>query len=231
MRTRFLKGVVLVAIVSAATVVSTGALAGTGIGGVFNLGTTNTTNASTVLQGSTTGQQLRVVNNATTGTGVTGIGIHTAANEPPLAVDSTARVNNLNADLLDGQTSASFVAGGGRIVSARVAQAIPSANAVVLSVPSFGTLEASCQSTGFGVLWRNRTSPSTPLDVWLLEQGGITRFTTQATANTATNFASDVKGDEMFTEEVGRPGHTATITIAAHWSPSGCIFANQAIVQ
>jgi hypothetical protein len=230
MRTRFLKGVLLVAIVSAATVVSTAALAGTGIGGVFNLGSTNSTNASTVLQGSTAGQQLRVVNNAATGTGVTGIGIHTAANEPPLAVNSTARVSNLNADLLDGQTSAAFVAGGGRIVSARVEQAIPSANAVVLTVPSFGTIEASC-STGFGMMWRNGTNPSTPLDVWLFEQGGITRFTTQATAGTATPLAIDVKDDALFTLVVGRPGHTATITTASHWSPSGCIFHAQAVVQ
>src|SRR5262245_19590911 len=117
MKTRFFKVVVLVAVVGAATAASTAALAGTGVGGVFNLGTTNTTNTPTVLQGSTTGQQLRVVNTATTGAGITGIGIHTAANEPPLAVNSTTRVNNLNADLLDGQTSAAFVAGGGHIVS------------------------------------------------------------------------------------------------------------------
>jgi hypothetical protein len=101
----------------------------------------------------------------------------------------------------------------------------------VLTVPTFGTIEASCQATGFGLLWRNRTNPSTALDVWVFEQGGVTRFVTQATANTATNLAINVKGDEMFTEQVGRPGHTATITTAAHWSPSGCIFHAQAVVQ
>lgn len=231
MKTTFLKGVVLGAVVCGTTVVSTAAFAGTGIGGVFNLGTTNAVNASTVLSGSTSGQQLRVVNNAGTGTGTTGIGIHTAPNEPPLAVDSTTKVNNLNADLLDGQTSAAFVAGGGHIVSARLTETIPGANATVLSVPTFGTVEATCASTGFGLLWRNRTNPSTPLDVWVVEQGGVTRFVTQATANTATQIALDVKGDQLFTEQAGRPGHTATITTAAHWSPAGCIFHAQAITQ
>lgn len=231
MKRRFLQGVVLGAVVCGMTVVSTAALAGSGIGGVFNLGTTNTTNASTVLSGSTSGQQLRVVNNAGTGTGTTGIGIHTALNEPPLAVDSKTKVNNLNADLLDGQTSAAFVAGGGHITSARLTETIPSANATVLAVPTFGTIEATCQLTGFGLVWRNRTNPSTPLDVWVVEQGGVTRFVVQAASNVATQIALDVKGDQLFTEQVGQPGHTATITTSAHWSPTGCIFHAQATTQ
>ena len=231
MQTRVLKGVVLGAVVFGMTVVSTAALAGTGIGGVFNLGATNTVNAPTVLQGSTSGQQLRVVNNTGTGTGTTGIGIHTAPNEPPLAVDSKIRVDNLNADLLDGQSSASFVAGGGNITSARLTETVPGANSTVLAVPTFGTVEATCAPTGFGLLWRNRTNPSTPLDVWVVEQGGVTRFVIQATSNVATQIALDVKGDQLFTEQAGRPGHTATITTSAHWSPTGCIFQAQAITQ
>jgi hypothetical protein len=225
---RFAKVVVLVAIVSSSTVVSTAALAGTGIGGVFNLGTTNRTNASTVLQGSTNGPQLRVVNDARTGTG---IGIRTATNQPPLAVNSQRRVDNLNADLLDGQSAAAFVAGSGQIVSARREATIPGANSVVLAVPTFGTVEGTCQATGFGLSWRNRTNPGTRLDVWVVEAGGVTRFVQQATTGTVTNLAIDVKGDETFTEQVGRPGHTATIVESAHWTPAGCIFAAQAVVQ
>jgi hypothetical protein len=231
MKTRFLKGVVLGAVVAGLTVTSTAAVAGTGIGGVFNLGAANTVNASTVLQGSTSGhQQLRVVNNATTGAGTTGIGIHTAPNEPPLAVDSKIKVSNLNADLLDGQSSTAFVAGGGHISSARLVETIPGADATVLSVPTFGTIEATCAATGFGLLWRNRTNPSTELDVWVVHDG-VTRFVTQPTTNDATQMALDVKGDELFTEQVGRTGHTATITTAAHWSPTGCIFHAQAVTQ
>jgi hypothetical protein len=229
MKTRFLQGVVLGALVGGMTLVSTAALAGTGIGAVFNLGRTNTTNASTVLQGSTNGQELRVSNSASTGA-ATGIGIHTPANKPPLAVDSKTKVNNLNADLLDGETSAAFVAGGGQILSARLEESNPGANANVLAVPGFGTIEATCAPTGFGLSWRNRTNPSTALDVWVVHEG-VTRYVSQAGSDVATALAIDVKGDELFTAQVGRPGHTATITTAAHWTPTGCVFHAEAVVQ
>jgi len=230
MKTTFLKGVLLGAVVCGAVVVPHAALAGTGIGGVFNLGTTNRANASTVMQGSTTGQQLRVENDASTGIGTTGIGIHTAPNEPPLAVDSKTKVNNLNSDLLDGQTSTAFVAGGGRILSARLPETNPGANATVLAVPGFGTIEASCAPTGLGMLWRNGTAPSTALDVWVVSHG-VTRYVSQAATNVATPLAIDVKGDEMFSAQVGRPGHTATLTTAGHWTPTGCVFHAEAVVQ
>ncbi len=230
MKTRFILGVVVGAVVGGMTLASTAALAGTAIGGVFNLGQTNTVNASTVLRGTTKGQQLRVANGARTGNGTTGIGIHTAANEPPLAVDSKTKVNNLNADLLDGQTSAAFVAGGGSILSARREETIPGTPANVLAVPTFGTIEATCQLTGFGLTWRNRTDPSTALDVWVVHDG-VTRYVRQATTGTATPLAIDDKGDETFSGQIGRPGHTATLTTSAHWSPTGCIFHAEAVVQ
>jgi hypothetical protein len=230
MKTPFLKGLVFGAVVCGVAVGSTAALAGTGIGGVFNIGTSNRTNASTVLSGTTNGQQFRVVNNSRTGTGVTGIGIHTAANEPPLAVDSKTRVNNLNADLLDGQTSAAFVAGGGQIVSARLAPPISDTTATLLAVPNLGVLEATCASSGFQLEWINRTSPSTALDVWVAHDG-VVDFVTQAAFNDGNKLARDVQGDELFSEQVGRTGHTATITTAAHWSVTGCVFNAQAITQ
>ena len=230
MKTPFLKGVVLGALVCGITVGSTAAWAGTGIGGVFNIGAVNRTNAPTVLEGSTNGQQFRVVNNARTGTGVTGIGIHTAANEPPLAVNSKTRVNNLNADLLDGKTSAAFVAGGGQVVSARLAPPISDTTSTLLAVPTFGVLEATCAPGGFVLAWINRTSPSTALDVWFAHDG-VTDFVTQAAFNDGNKLASHVQGDDLFNEQVGRPGHRATITTAAHWSVTGCVFDAQAIMQ
>lgn len=51
---------------------TTAAVAGSGVGGVFNLGQTNTVNAPTQLQGSTTAQQLRVLNRSTA-TGAVGV--------------------------------------------------------------------------------------------------------------------------------------------------------------
>src|SRR5262249_5501296 len=102
MKTPFFKGMAFGAVVCGLTLVSTAPCGGTGRAGVFTLGPANTTNRSTALVGSTIGHQPRVVNNPRTGAGATGIGIHTAPNEPPLAVDSRTRVTNLNADLLDG---------------------------------------------------------------------------------------------------------------------------------
>jgi hypothetical protein len=104
MKTTFVKGIALGAVVSALTLASTAAFAGSGIGGVFNLGKVNTVNGTTALQGSTNGQQLHVVN-SNTGTAATGIGIQTSATRPPLVVNSNVKVANLNADLLDGLDS------------------------------------------------------------------------------------------------------------------------------
>jgi hypothetical protein len=197
---------------------------------VFNIGAANRTNASTVLVGATSGPQLRVVNNASTGAGVTGIGIHTAPNEPPLSVDSKTRVTNLNADLLDGQPSAAFVAGGGRVTSATITPPISTSASTVLAVPTFGVLEATCSETGFEMDWRNQTAPSTALDVWMLHDG-ITKFVVQPSSNDGNKIVDGDQGDGLFGVQVGRSGHVVNITTAAHWSPTGCVFQAQAITQ
>ena len=103
----FVKGIALGVIVGALTATSTAALAGTGVGGVFNLGATNTVNATTTLQGTTKGQQLRVAN-ASTGSTATGIAIQTDGSRPPLAVNSKTLVKKLNVDLIDGIDSTAF---------------------------------------------------------------------------------------------------------------------------
>jgi hypothetical protein len=104
---RFVKGVVFGALASGVLLVSGAALAGTGIGGVFNLGKTNTVNASTVLTGSTSGGLLNV-RNASTAAQAAGIVIHTENGKSPLVLNSTTKVKNLNADTLDGVDSAAL---------------------------------------------------------------------------------------------------------------------------
>jgi hypothetical protein len=104
MKAKFLKGALVGAIVSGLTIGSAAAFAGSGIGGVFNLGKANTVDATTTLQGSTDGPQLRVVNSST-GASAAGIGIKTDATRPPLVVSSKTKVTNLDADLLDGLDS------------------------------------------------------------------------------------------------------------------------------
>jgi hypothetical protein len=102
--TSFVKGVVVGAIASAVTVISTAAFAGSGIGGVFDLGKNNPVNAKTELSGSTNDQQLRIVN-SNTGSHATGLGISVAKDHAPLAVNSSTKVAKLNADFVDGVDS------------------------------------------------------------------------------------------------------------------------------
>jgi hypothetical protein len=106
-KTTFLKGVALGAVVASLTLVCTAAFAGTGVAAVFNLGKTNTVNGTSALSGSTNGQQLHVVN-TNTGSAAAGIGIQTATNKPPLVVNSSQKVGHLNADLLDGLDSSAL---------------------------------------------------------------------------------------------------------------------------
>jgi hypothetical protein len=94
------------ALVGALVSVAASAVAGTGIGGVFNLGAENTVAKTTILRsnGSFSGPQLRIKNDA----GGAALDLHVNSGKPPLTVDSTTEVANLNADLLDGLNSTAF---------------------------------------------------------------------------------------------------------------------------
>jgi hypothetical protein len=105
MRGAFVKGVAVGAATSTVVLMAATAFAGTGIGAPFNLGKTNAVNATSTLTGSTGGGMLEVRNN---GSGV-GIRIRVAPGTAPLAVSSTARVPNLNADTVDGVDASGFV--------------------------------------------------------------------------------------------------------------------------
>jgi len=104
MKASFLKGVAVGSVVSTVVLFATAAFAGGGVGAIFNLGKYNPVNATTELAGSTNGKQLDVVNTST-GADAAGIGITVHSNRPPLTVNSSTKVNNLNADLLDGLDS------------------------------------------------------------------------------------------------------------------------------
>lgn len=131
MQMTFARGVVLGAVTSALTLATTTALAGTGIGGVFNLGQSNSVDKQSTLTGSsTTGAQLRVINTSTTGgSAVNAVGaganspalraqntnggpaasFQVSAGKAPFAVNSNIAVANLNSDLLDGHDSTDFI--------------------------------------------------------------------------------------------------------------------------
>jgi hypothetical protein len=128
MRGMFFRGVLVGSLTSALVLSASAALAGTGVGGIFNLGQANTVNTSSSLSGSTSGAQLAVSNSSTT-TGNYGLLVNgkslspalVAANSTgpaarftgasgsaPFQVGSNHKVSNLNADLLDGLDSSAF---------------------------------------------------------------------------------------------------------------------------
>ena len=120
----------LVGALTATLLTTTSALAGSGVGGVFNLGQVNTVDAQTTLSGNPgSSPQLKVVStgsaaaihaetNSTDPNGAALVGKNTGggaglkaivnAGAPPLAINSSVRVLNLNADLLDGLDSTGF---------------------------------------------------------------------------------------------------------------------------
>jgi len=113
---------------------ATAVLGGTGVGGVFNLGATNSVNKVTVLKGTASTPLLRVMNDGT------GAALSLQVKNPgtaPILLDaeSTGKVAHLNADMLDGKDSTEFIGGKGAVVSRAVAMG-PGGVSVVLFGPS-----------------------------------------------------------------------------------------------
>jgi hypothetical protein len=84
------------------------ALAGSGVGGVFNLGKINTVNAISKLKGSVDGASL-LIDNTSSGANATALSLHAESGKAPMRVDSSTQVTNLNADQLDGKDSTNFL--------------------------------------------------------------------------------------------------------------------------
>jgi hypothetical protein len=128
---QFFKGAAVGGAAAAAVLTATAAIAGTGVGGIFNLGQNNTVNQASALTGTTNGDQLDVVNNGTASNATAGtfvgksataaairsfntgggpaLGLSVNAGKAPFTTNSAVKVANLNADQLDGYDSAVFV--------------------------------------------------------------------------------------------------------------------------
>src|SRR3974390_1562223 len=97
---------VIVGVVAAVAVIAiTGAASGSGIGAVFNLGRTNTVNATSSLTGSTKHSMMSVTNNG----GGTTLSLQVGRGKAPFNVNSNGRVANLNASFLGGLSAGQFV--------------------------------------------------------------------------------------------------------------------------
>jgi hypothetical protein len=97
MKRPFLKGALIGGLSAAVVMVSSAALAGTGIGAVFNLGKVNSVNAQSALVGSSSAAMLRVKNS---GSG-RAASFQVKSGHAPFAVNTGIKVPNLNSDRLD----------------------------------------------------------------------------------------------------------------------------------
>lgn len=89
------------------------ALAGTGVGARFDLGTINAVDALTRLTGTTNNALLRIQNDSK-GPNATALDLQVDPKKPPMKVSSFTKVERLNADLLDGRSADQFVTLGGK---------------------------------------------------------------------------------------------------------------------
>src|SRR6266511_3641604 len=95
-----LRRCLLGAAAAALCLTTTTALAGSGVGAVFNLGQTNT------------------VNDTSTNSAATALNLSVAARRTPFKVNSAVKVSNLNADQLDGKDSTAFYGAGSKVANA-----------------------------------------------------------------------------------------------------------------
>ena len=254
LRTGIVSGVVGGAVVLAGT-----AIAGSGIGGVFNLGQSNTVNAPSSLSGTTAGKQLVVANFGTASSSSALLGYGRGASpaatfqnggagpalsllagtgQPPFTTNSAYRVANLNADRLDGIDSRGFAQTYPGLPSnvAGTAKTLLGSNAVsvgseggLLAVPGVAHIEAGCGPTQGYLKFTINTSG----DFFFDAAGGSGHAYYLGGTSTTTFFV----GTERYTYHffVGTPGSVSgqtllSITIfATHASP--CLFTATALLQ
>ena len=132
MRT-FLKGAFAGGVGAALVLAATAAIAGTGIGGIFNLGQSNTVNATSSLSGASVGAQLQVTNSST-----------------DKAAQGIAAFNNSAAATLYGRNS-----GAGPAVSGRADKTNNGVEGVSAGAGASGVYGANTSTNGFGVAGRS----------------------------------------------------------------------------
>jgi hypothetical protein len=129
MQRYFFRGVVLGSLTSMLVLGASAALAGTGVGGIFNLGQSNKVNQASSLSGASSGSQLTVSNTSAT-SGTRGLSVsgassaaallahnsagpaaafQSASGMAPFSVNSSVQVPSLNASLLGGHSSSYFL--------------------------------------------------------------------------------------------------------------------------
>jgi hypothetical protein len=218
----FLKGVVLGSVVSLVTLAATAAFAGVGPGAIFNLGKYNGVNATSELAGSTAGQQLRVVNNSA-GSGATGIGITVHSGKPPLVVNSSTQVQNLNATYLQGKKPSAFVQGTGTVTQSGLILIDPAQEVFLGSVPNMGGLWGNCQNANAvhaSVVLK--TNNALPQFLFINSDGNAGLVSGGRSIGVTLDAAAEVA-----TAQISSGTHTATIVASAVDDTLHCAFSEQ----
>ncbi|MFI5043045.1 MAG: hypothetical protein ACHQNA_14570 [Acidimicrobiales bacterium] len=232
MRPRYLRVLLIGAVAAALAVTATGAIAGTGIGAIFNLGKTNTVNHVTVLKGTMSTRLLQITN---TGAGPA-LSLNVKAGTAPMQVSSDTKVAHLNADKLDGVDATGFVQTNASTVQLvlrnRLTEPLNSGNASILTVTGFGTIEASCGAGGipsYRLFWRNGLSGQTA-DAWHSDQISGIVYASLAPGGGFYVAPVDTASDRVVTVTEGLPdGRVVTVTVSAHAGATGCVFYAQAV--
>jgi hypothetical protein len=101
----------VLAVVAALTLATAStALAGVGVGAVFNLGQNNFVDALTLLVGNVRGPSL-IIDNNSIDSNATALDLRVEPGRTPMKVNSGVKVGNLNADRLDNREASSFANG------------------------------------------------------------------------------------------------------------------------
>jgi hypothetical protein len=212
----FVVGVVLTAIGLAATA----AVAGTGVGGVFNLGVINRVDKGTTLSGAA--PKLLIIKNTGTGASAVGLAITVPTGKPPLQVNSKARVANLNADLLDGKHATDFVNGPGTYLQHEVDPPFDGNSVTVVQLAGFFVVEYLCPSVGADdgtITIRNVTGGV--VDVFI-DHGGASPEYTVIPAGAASQRAADNVGDRIQVQIASPTAGVADITMFSVHRGSDC---------
>jgi hypothetical protein len=194
MRGSLFKGVVLGSVCSALVFIASSALAGSGIGGVFNLGVSNSVNAKTTLTGSTAAAQLQVTN-TNAAAGASGLGVSSASTSA-----TGSFVNSSTGVGVYGQSSGYGVSGKGKF-------------GLVGNGTDSGVWATSANAAGSGVYGQNTTSgrgvygkSSSGRGVWGQSTSGIGVYGESTSAFGIYGFSQGWDGIYGASTGVGRAG-------------------------
>jgi hypothetical protein len=176
-------------------------------GGSFVLGQGNSAGSTSSLTAPVAGSALQLTNPSTAG-GASALGLTVGSGRPPFTTNSGTKVDNLNADRLDGHDSSYFLPVFGKAADANQLDGIDSsgliqgqgrietinrttpASSTLLDLPGFALVEQTCRGTGADGTVTVQVDPnSNPVPVDVVADTGGTNPTHQHLSISGNEFA------------------------------------------